>query len=463
MSQCTLDQSLGEATDVAHASQLAVDHLRAAGLAKPSVYLARGDRLRIQAVEGYQQVFDGMPMGAGVIGRTYASGEESIVEDVLAHDGYLRANPSVRAEVSMPLCCDGRVVGVLNVEAAEPLAAEEIDLVRAASRSLASAFERIGHGLAESPHQRLVRHALRLGALSLPPDIHAEVVTAACDVSDMQSAALLLPDPRGRFAVVECTGLLSEVLDHVAPAELEAIAALVQSGCSCYTVGGTVDTAEELGALGGHGAQAVIAVPLTPAPGGRGVLLLYDERPLVPDTQVVELLELLAAHAGSSLRTASAIEELRDRAATDPLTGLGHHATFHEAFARARKRREAIAVLMADIDGFKAINDSRGHQAGDRALRETAAALARALRRGDELFRIGGDEFAAIVRVAGGTEALEVGRRLGAAVSAVGDVTISIGVTLPAPGESDEATLARADRALYEVKAAGRDGVALLS
>jgi diguanylate cyclase (GGDEF)-like protein len=175
------------------------------------------------------------------------------------------------------------------------------------------------------------------------------------------------------------------------------------------------------------------------------------------------LLETLAAHTTSCLRTAAALEELRARAATDPLTGLGHHATFHEALARARGRRESIAVLMADIDGFKAINDTRGHQAGDRVLRETAAALADALRRGDELFRIGGDEFAALVRVGDDHEALEAGRRLREAIAALGEVTVSVGVAIPQREESDASLLARADLALYSVKADGRDGVALLS
>lgn len=458
-----LDRSLEAAFDAAEASQVVVDHLVEQGLLKPSVYLARGDRLRIQAVEGYQQIFDGMPVGAGVIGRCYATGEEVVVDDVLADEGYLRANPGVRAEVCLPLHCAGRVVGALNVEFHEAMPDGAVDLMRSVARRLEVHLLRLGHSLCESPAQRLARHALRLGALTEVLDIHAEVVVAACDVADMASAALVLPEGRGRLRCAEQTGMLSEALERLAPAEVEAIAAIVASGCSCYTVGGTLETAEELGVLRAHGAQAILAVPLTVGANRRGVLILADTRPLVPDTRIVELIEVLAAHAASSLRTAAALEELRDRAATDPLTGLGHHATFHDAFARARDRREAIAVLIADVDGFKAINDARGHQAGDRALRETAALLAGALRRGDELFRIGGDEFAAIVRVADEREALEAGRRLRAAVSDGGELTISVGVTLPAHGESDQAALARADQALYRVKEAGRDGVALLS
>jgi diguanylate cyclase (GGDEF)-like protein len=91
-----------------------------------------------------------------------------------------------------------------------------------------------------------------------------------------------------------------------------------------------------------------------------------------------------------------------------------------------------------------------------------AAALSGALRRGDTLFRIGGDEFAALLVVADADEAIEAGARLRQAVNDADlGVTISIGVAVPVQGESDAALLARADRALYRVKDAGRDGVAI--
>ena len=155
------------------------------------------------------------------------------------------------------------------------------------------------------------------------------------------------------------------------------------------------------------------------------------------------------------------MRSLRERAATDPLTGLGHHATFHEALARTH-RRPQTAVVVVDLDGFKRINDTYGHQHGDQVLRAIAAALSGALRRGDTLFRIGGDEFAALLAVADADEALEAGTRLRAAVAEARlGVTVSIGVAVPLPDEADGALLGRADRALYRVKAMGRDGVAV--
>jgi diguanylate cyclase (GGDEF)-like protein len=457
-----LDEALLTAHDVPTASQVVVDHLLADGVSRPGIYLARGNRLRIQAVGGYQQIFDGMPFGAGIIGRVYVTGKPVVIDDVSEDSGYLQANPGTRSEVAVPVRCDGRVVAVLNVESSESIPPERVEQIFAAAASFEQALARIGSLAGETAAQRLVRHATRLTTLTEERVIHAEVVVAACDVADMASAALLLPGPRGRFDAVEASGMLSDVLSRAPRAAIEAIARLVQSGCSLYTTGGAVDTADELGGLTSEGVQAVIAIPLTAGVDGRGVLLLADPRPLVPDTEIVELLETLAAHAASCLRTATALDELRARAATDPLTGLGHHATFHEALARARGRRESIAVLMADIDGFKAINDTHGHQAGDRVLHETAAALAAALRRGDELFRIGGDEFAALIRVADANEALEAGRRLREAVAARDQVTVSIGAAVPARDEGDASLLARADKALYSVKADGRDGVALL-
>ena len=180
------------------------------------------------------------------------------------------------------------------------------------------------------------------------------------------------------------------------------------------------------------------------------------------DTEKAELLELLAGQAAGSLRMAAAVTELRERAARDPLTGLGHHATFYaevpEARAAAPDGRRAV-VLLADVDGFKAINDSRGHAAGDDVLRSVAGVLRAVTPGGGRAYRIGGDEFAILFECGGEAEAWAVGWDLQAqARSAIG-TTVSIGMAIACPGESDEHLVARADAAMYEVKRRGRDGV----
>src|SRR5262249_34586807 len=160
----------------------------------------------------------------------------------------------------------------------------------------------------------------------------------------------------------------------------------------------------------------LVAVGLVAQGRSRGVLVLAGRARRAVPVDDVELLELLAAHAATCLRTADLMRSLRERAATDPLTGLGHHATFHEALARTH-RRPRTAFVLVDVDGFKRLNDTFGHQHGDHVLRAIATALGTALRRGDTLFRIGGDEFAALLAVADADEALEAGTRLRAAVA----------------------------------------------
>jgi diguanylate cyclase (GGDEF)-like protein len=118
------------------------------------------------------------------------------------------------------------------------------------------------------------------------------------------------------------------------------------------------------------------------------------------------------------------------------------------------------ALLAIDIDQFKRINDTYGHQAGDRALVDLARTLQGALRHGDELYRIGGDEFAAVIECTRIEEAVGVAERLVEAARRI-DRTISVGVALQLPGEPAQTTLRRADQALYEAKRKGRDGIRL--
>jgi diguanylate cyclase (GGDEF)-like protein len=168
-------------------------------------------------------------------------------------------------------------------------------------------------------------------------------------------------------------------------------------------------------------------------------------------TSVVEL--LLAQTREASDRMCE-LELLTHRANRDPLTGLRHHRPFEQRLTESRPGRTAIITL--DVDRFKKINDEYGHEAGDHALVSLVDAMRGALRDEDQLYRIGGDEFAVVVDVNGPAEAVAIARRLLAAARRVGQ-TVSAGAAMHAPGETARQTLVRADRALYEAKRAGRD------
>ncbi len=150
------------------------------------------------------------------------------------------------------------------------------------------------------------------------------------------------------------------------------------------------------------------------------------------------------------------LRDLEVQAMTDPLTGLLNRRAAQDAFARetARAIREdsTLCIALLDLDDFKAYNDTHGHLAGDELLRESAHTWRRAVRRGDHLARIGGDEFAVLLPRCSPPQAQTLMARLAATTS----VGISWGVTEYRPGEPPDEAWTRADRALYEHKATCR-------
>jgi diguanylate cyclase (GGDEF)-like protein len=171
---------------------------------------------------------------------------------------------------------------------------------------------------------------------------------------------------------------------------------------------------------------------------------------------------LICATMSERMRAETALEELATR---DPLTGLANRRRFmaqlDKAVARRHRSSDRAAVVYFDLDGFKQINDGLGHAAGDAILVEVARRLSAAVRDGDLVARIGGDEFAALLEPVDGIKGAEVSaRRIADAVEqpfAFGDESIPVGVSVGAAlAVSDsEASLAEADRRLYHDKTNG--------
>lgn len=155
-------------------------------------------------------------------------------------------------------------------------------------------------------------------------------------------------------------------------------------------------------------------------------------------------------------------------ATTDSLTGLstrhGYGLLAEQMEKELRRTPQKVSVLMADVDRFKAINDARGHAAGDAALRAVGQALRDELRASDILTRWGGDEFLVLLRGCDLPHARELAERVRGAAAAAdpnGGLRLSVGVAERRHGESLERAIARADDALLVAKRAGRDRVAL--
>ncbi|GAB6036083.1 hypothetical protein JCM15519_06420 [Fundidesulfovibrio butyratiphilus] len=163
---------------------------------------------------------------------------------------------------------------------------------------------------------------------------------------------------------------------------------------------------------------------------------------------------------------------LHHLASVDPLTGLYNRSRFFaladEEIRRAERYGRSLAVVMLDIDYFKDINDTFGHEAGDKALKAFARLCLGLLRDCDVVGRLGGEEFCLLLPETGIEGALAVAERLRASVAGMTleglsrPVTVSLGVSLVRPGEPQaDLAVARADQALYKAKQNGRNRVEL--
>jgi diguanylate cyclase (GGDEF)-like protein len=160
----------------------------------------------------------------------------------------------------------------------------------------------------------------------------------------------------------------------------------------------------------------------------------------------------------------------RRRSTLDPLTGLLNRNALEQRLAELEGQPSneeedlSHALLLCDLDHFKRVNDQMGHAAGDAVLQDVAYVMRAALRAGDSIYRVGGEEILVILPGAGREEAIEIAERLRVAVrerQPVGvEVTVSIGVAVSKPAKVDtDDLIARADAALYAAKAGGRDAI----
>ncbi|MBX9933084.1 MAG: GGDEF domain-containing protein [Methylobacterium sp.] len=156
-------------------------------------------------------------------------------------------------------------------------------------------------------------------------------------------------------------------------------------------------------------------------------------------------------------------DRTRYLAAFDPMTGLANRATFQEALSRWDRAAGAGALLLVDLDGFKKVNDTFGHKAGDECLCEAAARLRDTCSAAGLVARIGGDEFAVLLKEEGPAKAEDLARRIGDSLRRpieAGEMTYrlsgSVGIALR-DGSPSETLFVMADTALYAAKAAGRD------
>jgi diguanylate cyclase len=170
-------------------------------------------------------------------------------------------------------------------------------------------------------------------------------------------------------------------------------------------------------------------------------------------------MQMLSVEAAIALDRARLLVQLQETARTDDLTGLPNRRAWDEELPRelARAARDArpVCVAMLDFDRFKQFNDDRGHQAGDRLLKQAASAWASQMRASDMLARYGGEEFSLLLP---GCTIDDAQRFVGRLRAAMPDgVTVSAGIASWDETECADEFVGRADQALYAAKRSGRD------
>jgi diguanylate cyclase (GGDEF)-like protein len=222
---------------------------------------------------------------------------------------------------------------------------------------------------------------------------------------------------------------------------------------------------------------AALALPLACRGRRVGAVVALDPRPSArpprPSPSWFRAVEVLLEPAALALDTALRFRRAEALSVTDDLTGLYNSRYLNQVLRRETKRASRsgrpLSLLFIDLDGFKSINDTHGHLFGSRALVEAAAIIRSSARETDMVSRFGGDEFSVVLPDTGGEGAFAVGERIRERVAAFvflsGDgleirLTASVGVaTLPDAAASAEELIQAADKAMYQVKDAGKNGI----
>jgi diguanylate cyclase (GGDEF)-like protein len=190
------------------------------------------------------------------------------------------------------------------------------------------------------------------------------------------------------------------------------------------------------------------------------------------DRQDARILEVIARELGGPLRMAMLVEEAQHAATTDPLTGIMNRRALLAALDMEQSRSERhgypMALMLLDLDHFKAINDERGHATGDQVLTALGRLLSKQARKTDIVGRWGGEEFVVVISGADEKGARIAGERVRLAVEEMSllddrgkpiPVRASIGIACLEVKDTAEMLIDRADRAMYQAKAAGRNRV----
>ena len=412
----------------------------------------------------------GAPLDDTAEGLAFSSRETVIVGDTAASP---LASPSVLREgiatmLVLPLKSRSRVLGVLAAVTRGPrlYSAADIGAAEAAGAELALAIEQALLIRAQSDHidrQRLLLDAAEtvnrsVGSALLETNILAE----AARLLDAQKSALLAV--RGDVLVAKDVYGLSDKFKQLFVESLEdplfGRAVLDGETVAVEDVGAEGATAARLGDEGGF--RSLLTAPLQSHRGTYGALAVFYDRTRQFREYDKTLFRTFAIHATIALDNRRLIQEKDQMAVRDGLTGVYNRSylelTLERATKEVRRNGGSVSILFLDLDDMKKLNDTYGHQAGDRALRELAALLRDSCRETDIVARYGGDEFVVLMPATDEKGAERVALKVDEAIArhnvAVGGpacLSASMGRHTAGAADIDD-VLHEADRRMYAMK-----------
>jgi diguanylate cyclase (GGDEF)-like protein len=351
---------------------------------------------------------------------------------------------------------------------------DELDLLRGMGRVLALALRSI-RLIGELRERQTLLERLTLLQRSIASradieDVLHAIVTGASELlgDELVDLSLLDPDDPSVLEVVASVGYPPQLLEHIRRTPVDVgIAGHAVAEQRPIVVEDYGRDPRRMPDVVVDGLRAVISAPVYQRGELVGALSLGTRRPGRRYSEIErDAVLAFAEHAGLALNDAKAAEETAHQAFHDPLTGLANRALFVDRLAQARTRASAagdsVGVLFADLDGFKTVNDSLGHAAGDQLLIIVGQRLASVVGPTDTVARFGGDEFAILVEDV--REPIEIARmaRLaldglervieveGREVFITGSIGIAVGLDEP------DDLLRNADLAMYEAKGQGK-------
>lgn len=300
-------------------------------------------------------------------------------------------------------------------------------------------------------------------SLTTAGDNRESICRAALEVAGADLAYLLEPRAENLLASTAVAGVLVPPFEIRIGEQPSGAVAVYRSGKPLFVADtSTAPVARPVMTL--TGATSVYYQPVLRGEETIGVIVVgwqSSRATLVSDIRAS--MALLAAEAAMAMERADQLSAAAQLARVDPLTGLPNRRSWDEEAGKAVAARghsaEPLTLALVDIDRFKAFNDTHGHQAGDRFLKEATAAWRSSLRDADLLARWGGEEFAVLLPRCSSGQAVEVMERLREATPH--NQSCSVGLAEVGPEEALNGVVGRADAALYAAKTAGRDRIEL--